>query len=56
MNASKAAVVLIGYQDDYFGENGILKAVIEESANTTQVLKKTHALLEQLRADGQSTR
>ena len=50
MNASKTAFVLIGYQEDYFGENGILKAVIEESANTTQVLKNTHLLLEQLRS------
>ena len=38
MDAAKTALILIGYQEDYFGENGILKSVIEESANTNQVL------------------
>ncbi len=51
MDASKTAFILIGYQEDYFGDDGILKAVIEESANTNQVLKNTQTLIEQLRTN-----
>ncbi len=48
MDASKTALILIGYQEDYFGEKGILKSVVEESANTNQVLQNTQSLLERL--------
>ncbi len=50
MDAAKTALILIGYQEDYFGENGILKSVIEESANTNQVLQNTRGLLERMQS------
>ena len=49
MDTSKTALILIGYQEDYFGDNGILKSVIEESANTNQVIEHTKALIGNLR-------
>ncbi len=49
MDPSKTALILIGYQEDYFGDNGILKSVIEESANTNQVIDHTKALIGHLR-------
>lgn len=46
MNLSTTAVVLIGYQNDYFSEQGILYSVIEDSAR--QVLSNTVHLLDAL--------
>lgn len=43
---SKTALLLIGYQNDYFAEDGILHSVIEESARVTGVLNNTLELLE----------
>ena len=42
------ALVLIGYQNDYFHEDGVLYQVIEESAKATQVVKNTVKLLQDL--------
>ena len=39
------ALILIGFQNDYFSEDGILHSVIEESSRTTGVLKNTLDLL-----------
>ena len=50
MDTSKTALILIGYQEDYFGDNGILKSVVEESANTNQVIERTKALIGHLRS------
>jgi nicotinamidase-related amidase len=41
MKAKETALILIGYQNDYFSQNGILHAVIEESSATTGVLENT---------------
>ena len=49
MNASNTALVLIGFQKDYFDSNGILRSVIEESAKTTRVLENTIELINQLK-------
>ena len=49
MEAKKRALILIGYQNDYFAEDGILREVIEESSRVTGVLKNTVALLKELR-------
>jgi len=49
MKAQSTAVILIGYQNDYFAPDGILHAVIEESARATRVLANTVDLLERLR-------
>ena len=43
---SKTALLLIGYQNDYFAKDGILASVIEESSRVSGVLKNTLALLE----------
>jgi len=46
MQASKTAIVLIGYQKDYFDTNGALHKVVESSVD--QVLSNTLELLDQL--------
>jgi len=45
MKKSKTALVLIGYQNDFFSEEGILKSVVEESSRITGVLNNTINLL-----------
>ena len=42
---SNTALVLIGFQNDYFSQDGILHAVIEESSRITGVLENTLELL-----------
>ncbi len=49
MNASETALVLIGFQKDYFASDGILRTVIEESAKTTRVLENTLSLIERVK-------
>lgn len=49
IDPAKTAVLLIGFQNDYFAENGILHGVIEANALETGVLKNTLSLLERLR-------
>ena len=46
MNLSKSAFIFIGYQNDYFADDGILKGAIEESAKTNDVLENTLRLIE----------
>ncbi len=41
MNATKTAVLLIGFQNDYFAEDVILHSVIEANASDTGVLKNS---------------
>lgn len=48
MNFKEIAVILVGYQNDYFAEDGILKAVVEESGRVDKVLKNTVSLIEKL--------
>lgn len=47
MDPKSTALVLIGYQNDYFAEDGVLHAVIEES--TKNVLANTLAMIEALK-------
>ena len=49
---TKKALLLIGYQNDYFSEDGILKAVVEESINHNDVLKNTLALMSTAKEKG----
>ncbi len=49
MDPETTAVILIGYQNDYFAEDGILHGVIEESSRTTGVLGNTLDLIEHLK-------
>lgn len=46
MDIQKAALLLIGFQNDYFSPDGILHKVIEESSKVTGVLENTLSLLE----------
>lgn len=48
MNPHNTAVVLIGFQNDYFAQDGILKGVIEESATATHTVENTINLLKSL--------
>lgn len=49
MKAEHTAVVFIGYQNDYFAKDGILRGVIEEPGRAGQVLSNTLDLLEDLK-------
>ena len=46
MNIKNTALILIGYQNDYFASEGILRSVIEESANTNKCLENTLSVLD----------
>ena len=46
MNKKNTALILIGYQNDYFAKDGILTSVIEESANTNKCLENTLNVLD----------
>jgi nicotinamidase-related amidase len=48
MDPQKTALILIGYQNDYFAEDGILHTVIEASSKVTNILANTVHLLESL--------
>lgn len=43
---NKKALLLIGYQNDYFSKDGILHAVVEESLEVFNVLNKTVNVIE----------
>ncbi len=45
MDLSKTALLLIGFQNDYFAADGILNSVIEESSRVSGVLQNTLELL-----------
>lgn len=46
MDLSSTALILIGFQNDYFSKTGILHSVIEESSRVSGVLENTLELLE----------
>ncbi|WP_414565217.1 MULTISPECIES: cysteine hydrolase family protein [unclassified Anabaena] len=46
MESEKIALILIGYQNDYFSPDGILYRVVEESSKVTNVISNTVHLLE----------
>jgi nicotinamidase-related amidase len=48
MDPNKTALILIGYQNDYFASDGILREVIEETLTINNVLKNTTSLLNRL--------
>ncbi len=49
MRTKQTALILIGFQNDYFAPDGILHKVIEDSARVSNVLDNTVDLLEHLR-------
>jgi nicotinamidase-related amidase len=48
MSLKNTAVIFIGFQNDYFAPDGILRGAIEESADTNKVLRNTLNLVTQL--------
>jgi nicotinamidase-related amidase len=48
MNPSKTAVILVGYQNDYFAQDGILRGVIEPVSSVDAVLTHSIAFLHAL--------
>ncbi|MBH8554649.1 cysteine hydrolase family protein [Nostocaceae cyanobacterium CENA357] len=48
MESQTTALILIGYQNDYFSPNGILYGVVEESSKVTNVISNTVHLLQHL--------
>jgi len=50
MDPKHTALVLIGYQNDYFAADGVLYSVIEESSRVTGTLANTVDLVQRLRA------
>ncbi|MGD2018565.1 MAG: isochorismatase family cysteine hydrolase [Planctomycetota bacterium] len=45
-NPNRTAILLIGYQNDYFSPDGAMHAVIEENARENDVLANTRRLLD----------
>ena len=43
--SDKTAILLIGYQNDYFSADGVLQSVVEESLSTNKVLENTISLI-----------
>ena len=48
MEYTNTALILIGFQNDYFSPNGILRSVIEESGKVTNILTNTISLISSL--------
>ena len=48
MNAQNTALILIGYQNDYFSKDGILRGVLENQDRTEEVLKRTINLIDRI--------
>lgn len=46
MDYATLAVILVGYQNDYFSPEGILRPVVEDPGRVDQVLNNTLALIE----------
>lgn len=48
MNLEQTALILVGYQNDYFARDGILRGVVEEPGRVDEVLRNTMALVNKL--------
>ena len=48
MDYKQTALILVGYQNDYFAKNGILRGAVEEPGRVDDVLEKTLALIKRL--------
>jgi nicotinamidase-related amidase len=47
-NYENLAVILVGYQNDYFAKNGVLRGVVEEPGRVDEVLENSINLIRQL--------
>lgn len=52
MNPDTTAMILVGYQNDYFAPNGILRGVIEEPDRVDSVLASTLAFIDAMEDSG----
>ena len=50
MNPATTALILVGYQNDYFAQDGILRGVVEEPDRVDQVLARTLAFIDAVAA------
>lgn len=48
MDLKRIALILVGYQNDYFAQDGILRSVVEEPGKVDAVLKNTLDLIAKL--------
>lgn len=48
MDPKKTALIMIGYQNDYFARDGILRGVVEEPGRVDEVLENTISFVEKL--------
>ena len=48
MYPDSTAIILVGYQNDYFGDDGLLHQVVEESSKVNNVIANTVELLNNL--------
>ncbi|GAB4239294.1 MAG: hypothetical protein Kow0049_26540 [Stanieria sp.] len=48
MNMANKALILVGYQNDYLGKNGILRQVVEESSKLNNLIANTVDLIQNL--------
>ena len=51
MNSNNTAVILIGYQNDYFSKNGILNGVVQETLGELNIIENTLNLINGLPED-----
>ncbi len=49
LDLNRTALILVGYQNDYFASDGILRGVIEEADRTQGILNNTLRLVEALK-------
>lgn len=54
MNPDSTAIILVGYQNDYFAKDGILRGVIEDPTSVDSVLANTVAFIEAVADTGMS--
>lgn len=50
MDPQTTALIMVGYQNDYFAPDGILRGVVEEPGNVDRVLADTMALIDRAAA------
>ena len=50
MSLETTAFIFIGYQNDYFSQDGILRSVIEEADRTRNILTNTLSLIQKIQA------
>jgi len=52
MNPSQTAAIFVGYQNDYFAKDGILRGVVEDAGRVDQVLANTMAFIRAVAGTG----